>query len=108
MSDEPKRLYEMEVQVKFYVAADNEEEAAELAQEAIESGDVELRDGDVDALEITEERFIEKEWRDSVPFGGEMNCLEHFSERERYEAERPRTREELEAAGQRSLLAEIK
>jgi hypothetical protein len=104
VSDEPKRLYEVEVAVKVYVLADDAPEADEIATEAITSGDVELSDGDMDTFEITDARHIAKKWRDSIPFGGTFNCLTHFEERERYERERPRTQEELEAAGQQTLL----
>lgn len=103
MSDEPKRLYEVEVTVKVYVLADDRSEAYEVASDAISRGDVDLGGRDMDAFEVTATTQIEPEWRDCIPFGGELNCLEHFTERERYERERPRTREELERAGQQSL-----
>lgn len=104
MGDEPKRLYEVEATVKVYVLADDFSEACEVAREAVTSGDVDINDSDLDAFEVTDASGIETEWRDCIPFGGELNCLEHFEERERYERERPRTREELETAGQQSLL----
>lgn len=85
MSDEPKRLYAVEVTVKVYVVADDYTEAYEVARDAITSGDVDINDSDLEAFQVTAASQIEPEWHDCIPFEGELNCLEHFIERERHE-----------------------
>lgn len=88
MNDEPKRLFEINVTLKTYAAADSYTEALEVWREAITSGEVHVNDFEVDASEVMGVEDIELKWRGSIPVGGELTCLDQFEERRRYERER--------------------
>jgi DNA primase large subunit len=103
--NEPKKLYEVEVKTVFYVAADSQEEAEEMAADAISMGDVDLSDErEIEAWHVKDSMYIEKAWADVTPQGGDKPCYEMADEWREYERTRPRTAEELEAAGQQRLV----
>lgn len=113
MSDEPKRLFEVELTLTVYVAAEDAAEAERVAEDAHRAGEFnDLIDAAYvcpAAAEVGDVRRIPSTWRTALPWAAEseypLTCAQTVEAWQEYERTRPRTRAELEAAGQRSLLA---
>ena len=111
-SDEPKRLYEVELTLTVYVAAGSGEEAERVADDAHRKGEF---DDLIDAAyvcptaaEVGDVRRIPSTWRAALPYAADseygLTCAQTVETRQEWERTRPRTLEELEAAGQQTLL----
>jgi hypothetical protein len=104
--EQPKKLFEVQVEAVFYAVADDEAGAEQAILDAISSGDVTFDEpGDLIAGQVTSFKGFDREWENARPFGdgGRETCGDLIRAWEEYERSRPRSAAELEAAGQQTL-----
>ena len=99
-------MYRVAVEHSLVVLAESCEQAEEVARDsAVEwAADIGLNGERYSAYQVN---AVSRDWRNSIPYGdgnpNDLTCEEILAAIRDYEAARPATQEELEAAGQQRL-----
>lgn len=74
----PMKLYQVEVTIEVYVAADSEQEARDIGMDGAAE---ELANGNGRARARLEQHGVDRAWSDAIPYGKqeiEQTCMQMF------------------------------